>query len=196
MSRRLPPPVLPEHALPPSARARGRRTLMRLGAIAVAGIALRPILADALPTGEQAPDLALRTDSGTGTLSELRGRVVWLDFWASWCGPCRQSFPWMEAMQQRYGSQGLQVVALNLDAKAESARRFLAEHRATFTVAFDPSGDSARRYAVRAMPTSVLIGADGRVRTVHAGFRDADRPTLEAALRDALAARASMAKAS
>ena len=169
--------------------------LMRLGAVAAAGIALRPILADALPSGEQAPDLVLRTESATTSLAELRGKVVWLDFWASWCGPCRQSFPWMEAMQQRYGVQGLQVVALNLDAKPEAARRFLAEHRASFMVAFDHSGDSARRYAVRAMPTSVLIGADGQVRTVHAGFRAEDRDALETQLRDALSARAAMAKA-
>jgi cytochrome c biogenesis protein CcmG, thiol:disulfide interchange protein DsbE len=170
--------------------------LMRLGAVAAAGIALRPILADALPSGEQAPDLVLRTESATTSIAELRGKVVWLDFWASWCGPCRQSFPWMEAMQQRYGAQGLQVVAVNLDAKPEAARRFLAEHRASFMVAFDHSGDSARRYSVRAMPTSVLIGAGGHVRTVHAGFRADDRDALEAALRDALSARAAMAKAS
>ncbi len=190
MPRRLPVPLLPDHALPRHARTRGRRRVLQFGALAAAGIALRPLLADALPSGEAAPELALHTDTGTVSLAELRGRVVWLDFWASWCGPCRQSFPWMEAMQQRHGAKGLQVIAVNLDAKPDAARRFLAEHRTSFTVAFDPAGDSARRYAVRAMPTSVLIGADGRIRTVHAGFRDEDRAPLEAALREALAARA------
>ena len=190
MPRRLPVPLLPDHALPPHARTVGRRRVLQFGALAATGIALRPLLADGLPAGEAAPEFALRTDAGTVSLAGLRGRVVWLDFWASWCGPCRQSFPWMEAMHQRHGAQGLQVIAVNLDAKPDAARRFLAEHRASFTVAFDPAGDSARRYAVRAMPTSVLIGADGRIRTVHAGFRDDDRAPLEAALREALAARA------
>jgi len=189
MPRRLPVALLPDSTLPPHAHTRGRRRVLQFGALAAAGIALRPLLADALPSGEEAPELVLRTDTGTVSLAEQRGRVVWLDFWASWCGPCRQSFPWMEAMHQRHGAQGLQVIAVNLDAKPDAARRFLAEHRASFTVAFDPAGDSARRYTVRAMPTSVLIGADGRIRTAHAGFRDEDRKPLEAALREALAAR-------
>lgn len=190
MSRRLPLDLLPEHAASPARRTSGRRTLLRLGAVAMAGIGMHPMRAQALPPGEAAPELLLRTDTGPLALADLRGRVVWLDFWASWCGPCRQSFPWMEAMQQRHRAQGLQVVAVNLDTKPEPARRFLAEHPASFTVAFDPTGDSARRCAVRAMPTSVLIGADGRVRRVHAGFRDDQREQLEAALREALAARA------
>ncbi|MFM1988196.1 MAG: hypothetical protein RJA99_1153 [Pseudomonadota bacterium] len=183
MPRPLPPPRLPEHATPPGER---RHWLLRIGALTVAGLALRPMLADALPSGSPVPELALRTDAGDSSLAARRGRVVWLDFWASWCAPCRRSFPWMQAMHARYAAHGLDVVALNLDARPEPARRFLAEHPVGFTVAYDASGESARRFGVRTMPTAVLIGGDGRVVSVHAGFRDEDREVLEATLRRAL----------
>lgn len=183
MPRPLPPPRLPDHATLPGER---RHWLLRIGALTVAGLALRPMLADALPSGAPVPEFALRTDAGETSLAALRGRVVWLDFWASWCAPCRRSFPWMQAMHARYGAQGLEVVALNVDTRPELARRFLAEHPVGFTIAYDASGESARRFGVRAMPTSVLIGTDGRVIAVHAGFRDEDREVLEAMLRRAL----------
>lgn len=166
-----------------------RRAALR-GAALLASIALvpaRPVVAAIV--GAPAPELVARAEAGPLTLAEHRGRVVWLDFWASWCAPCRLAFPWMNAMQSRYGAHGLQVVAINLDTRAEPARRFLAESPASFLVGFDPAGDTARRYAIKAMPTSVLIGTDGRVLATHAGFRDADREPLEAAIRDAIARR-------
>ena len=166
-----------------------RRTALRLGVIATAGVLLRPFTADALVPGAVLPELVLRTDSGELRLAERRGEVLWIDFWASWCAPCRQSFPWMHTLQGRYAARGLQVVAVNLDSKPEPARRFLAEHPVSFPVAFDPQGDSARRAAVRAMPTSLLVDADGRVALVHAGFRDSDRAMLETAVEAALVRR-------
>jgi thiol-disulfide isomerase/thioredoxin len=179
---------------PPRAAAPSRRVALRLGAVATAGVLVRPLTVDALPAGVQAgapaPELAARTDAGPVSLADWRGRVVWLDFWASWCAPCRQSFPWMDAMQARYGERGLQVVAINVDARPEPARRFLADTPARFVVAFDAAGETPRRYAIRAMPTSVLIGADGTVLATHSGFRDTDREPLEATLRAALDARA------
>lgn len=184
--RTLPPPILPPHA---TLRGSRRHWLLRIGGLTVAGLALRPILADALPAGTPVPELALRTDAGESSLAAHRGRVVWLDFWASWCAPCRRSFPWMQAMHTRYHAQGLDIVALNVDAKPEPARRFLAEHPVGFTVAFDASGESARRFGVRTMPTSVLIGTDGRVLSAHAGFRDDDREVLESMIRRSLSER-------
>jgi cytochrome c biogenesis protein CcmG/thiol:disulfide interchange protein DsbE len=148
-----------------------------------------PSCAPALPSRPA----ALRPATTCAALDAPRGRVVWLDFWAYWCGPCRLSFPWMDAMQSRFGAHGLQVLAVNLDATPEPARRFLAEHPASFAVGFDPSGDTARRFSVKAMPTPVLIGADGRVLATHAGLRDADRDALEATIRDALARRTASA---
>jgi cytochrome c biogenesis protein CcmG/thiol:disulfide interchange protein DsbE len=165
-----------------------RRAALRSAAIAA--IACAPGLARAVAAGDAAPELSAQADGAPVRLADHRGRIVYLDFWASWCAPCRLSFPWMNAMQARHGAQGLQVIAVNLDAKPEAARRFLAETQAAFAVAFDPAGDTARRYAIRAMPTSLLIDADGRVLATHAGFRDTDRMPLEAMLKKALDDRA------
>ena len=124
--------------------------------------------------------------------------IVLLDFWASWCGPCKLSFPWMAAMQARHGASGLRVVAVNVDRQRAAADAFLRamqpQMTAPLTIAFDPAGETPERYGAKAMPTSVLIGADGRVLLHHAGFRDADKPALEAAIAAALAALARPAK--
>ena len=128
--------------------------------------------------------LQLTTDNFEQTITE--NDIVLLDFWASWCGPCRQSFPWMNELQSRYGSQGLQVLAVNVDANPPDARRFLAEVPAQFAVAFDGRGETPRRYEIKGMPTSVLIGPDGRVLFVHSGFRPEDRALIENQINQAL----------
>jgi cytochrome c biogenesis protein CcmG, thiol:disulfide interchange protein DsbE len=147
---------------------------------------LAAVQAKALDSGQPAPDVELRGSAATSHLSDLRGKLVYVDFWASWCGPCRQSFPWMNEMQRKYGARGLQVVGINLDAKRSDADGFLVEQRAEFAVAFDSKGESARRFGVKGMPTSVLIGRDGKVIHVHQGFRKDDGADLEARLVDAL----------
>jgi cytochrome c biogenesis protein CcmG, thiol:disulfide interchange protein DsbE len=139
-----------------------------------------------LEPGQPAPALQLPGTAGPVDLAALKGRVVYLDFWASWCVPCRLSFPWMNEMQARYGARGLQVLAVNLDTQRRAADSFLAQVPARFAVAFDSSGDTPRRYGVKAMPTSVLVGVDGAVLQQHAGFRDDDRAALEGAIVAAL----------
>lgn len=134
-----------------------------------------------------APRFSLPGAAGTVALDSLRGRVVYLDFWASWCGPCRASFPWMEAMQQRYRAKGLSVVAINLDRERRAADGFLARHPASFAVAFDPAGKVAEAYGVAAMPTSFLIGRDGAVLATHAGFAPGKAGELEARIQEACA---------
>jgi thiol-disulfide isomerase/thioredoxin len=163
-----------------------RQALLTLAAGATA-LLVRP--AHAVAVGEAAPVLQLPGLNGPVDLATLQGRVVLLDFWASWCTPCKLSFPWMNALQARLGPRGLQVVAVNLDRQRSAADVFLRQTPAQFTVGFDPSGDSPKRFGVKAMPTSLLIGADGRVLVQHEGFRDSDRPTLEAAVEAALAKR-------
>jgi cytochrome c biogenesis protein CcmG/thiol:disulfide interchange protein DsbE len=162
------------------------RLNIALAAAAICVAAATPALA--LDAGQAAPDIDLSSPGGTQKLSSLKGKVVYLDFWASWCGPCRQSFPWMNEMNSKYGAKGLQVVGVNLDAKQADADKFLAELPAKFSVAFDPKGESAKRFEVKGMPTSVLIGADGKVLAVHQGFKDDDRKELEAKFASALAA--------
>ncbi|MBL8289680.1 MAG: TlpA family protein disulfide reductase [Rubrivivax sp.] len=148
--------------------------------------------AGAVAVGQPAPAFTLAGLEGSVALEALRGKVVLLDFWASWCAPCRLSFPWMSAMQARHGAAGLRVVAVNVDRQRAAADAFLRAMQpqmgAPLTIAFDPAGETPERYGAKAMPTSVLIGADGRVLLHHAGFRDDDKPVLEAAVVAALAA--------
>ena len=103
-------------------------------------------------------------------LSAYRGKVVYLDFWASWCVPCRLSFPWMNQLQQLYGPKGLAVVAVDVDRDRALGEEFLKQVPAAFRVVYDPSGHIARAYDFREMPTSVLIGRDGKPHFVHDGF--------------------------
>jgi thiol-disulfide isomerase/thioredoxin len=145
--------------------------------------------ASALELGKPAPAFELNGLDGAVKLDKYQGKLVYLDFWASWCGPCRQSFPWMNEMQAKYGARGLQVIAVNLDSKNEDARSFLATTPAHFVVAFDPSGVAPRNYGIQGMPSSVLIGPDGKVLLEHAGFREADRAELESKIKSALGAR-------
>jgi cytochrome c biogenesis protein CcmG, thiol:disulfide interchange protein DsbE len=120
-------------------------------------------------------------------LTGFRGRVVYLDFWASWCGPCRQSFPWMEIMKSTYEVQGLEVVAVNLDKSRADADRFLKQFHPTFDVRFDPTAELPEIYKVQGMPSSVLIDRHGVTRFMHVGFRPVDGAIYEAQLRELLA---------
>ena len=140
----------------------------------------------ALEAGAWAPELSLPGIASPVSLAGFKGKVVYLDFWASWCGPCKQSFPFMNELQARYRAAGLEIVAVNLDVKRDDADKFLAQVPAQFTVAFDARGDSARRFAVKGMPSSYLIGRDGKVIAAHKGFKEDDRKELEAGIAQAL----------
>lgn len=120
-------------------------------------------------------------------LSRFRGRVVYLDFWASWCAPCRLSFPWMQAMKDAYERQGLTVVAVDLDRDRQDAERFLAKFHPNFDVRFDPQGEVAERFDIKGMPTGVIIDRHGVLRFTHIGFRPVDSGRYEDQLRTVLA---------
>lgn len=104
------------------------------------------------------------------SLAAYKGKVVYLDFWASWCTPCKLSFPWMNDLQRQYAQKGLVVVAVNVDHDRAAAGAFLHDTPASFPVIYDPEGKIAERFDVKDMPTSVLIGRDGAVHYVHQGF--------------------------
>lgn len=142
--------------------------------------------AQALEAGQAAPDFQLPGRQGTVKLADYKGKTVYLDFWASWCGPCKQSFPWMNAMQARYGAKGLRMLAVNLDQNNGDARGFLSDNAAHFDIAFDQPGATPRAYAIKGMPTSVLIGPDGKVLMVHSGFKEDQRDVLERQIKQAL----------
>ena len=120
-------------------------------------------------------------------LASLRGHVVYVDFWASWCGPCRQSFPWMEILKSTYQAQGLEIITVNLDGDRANAEKFLRQFHPTFEVRFDPTGELAERYKLEGMPSSMLIDRHGVTRFVHVGFRPIDGPLYEAQIRQLLA---------
>jgi cytochrome c biogenesis protein CcmG, thiol:disulfide interchange protein DsbE len=143
----------------------------------------------ALELQQKAPAFNLAGTSAGASVNSLAnaGKAVYVDFWASWCGPCRQSFPWLNDMQKKYGSKGLVVVGINVDKKREDADKFLAAIPAEFTLAFDPTGQTPKEWGVKGMPSSYLIGRDGRIRLIHAGFREQDRDALEEQIKKALA---------
>ena len=134
----------------------------------------------------EAPSVHLPAISGDFDLANLRGKVVYLDFWASWCKPCKKSFPWMTEMKEKYVEQGLEVVAINLDKDRSLADTFLKEFNVNFIVAFDGEGDTAERYKLRGMPSSYLIGRDGNLYASHIGFREKDNAKMEEAIQQLL----------
>ena len=124
--------------------------------------------------------------SATFDLAEHQGNVVVVDFWASWCVPCRRSFPWLNDMHAKYAEQGLVVVGVNLDANREDATAFLQEYPADFLIHFDNNAVLAKEYGVEAMPSSFVIGRDGQVKARHLGFKVKRQDEYEAILVEAL----------
>ena len=128
---------------------------------------------------EKAPSFSLKSDNGIISLKQFRGKVVYLDFWASWCVPCKKSFPWMNEMQQKYKSKGLVVLAINLDEDKSAAKVFLQQVPAKFTVAYDPDGVTPGKYQVEVMPTSYLIDRSGNLVGSHRGFKKSKKDKME-----------------
>jgi thiol-disulfide isomerase/thioredoxin len=134
-----------------------------------------------------APDFTLPAISGSTSLHDLRGKVVYVDFWASWCAPCRESFPWMAKMLDRYGKDGLVILAINLDKTRDAANAFLDVNYAPFMVAFDPAGKTAEAFGVSAMPSSFIVGRSGEIVASHEGFKASNADEVESRIRKALA---------
>ena len=148
--------------------------MFRFLKLAVVGALIQVSSVWAVESGQSLPALNLTEVQTT------KGQYIYIDYWASWCGPCRQSFPWMNALQAKLGSKGLKVVAVNVDAKRADADKFLVHTPAQFTVAYDPQGVSAKTLAIKTMPTSMLVSPEGKVLFVHSGFRTEEAGQLEA----------------
>ena len=118
--------------------------------------------------------------------TDASNQLLYLDFWASWCGPCRQSFPWMNDMHATYGKRGLRILAVSLDKNKSNAERFLREVPANFQIAWDPEGNSARAHQVKTMPTSLLIACRSSTVTRHSGFSASMTAALEADIKSGL----------
>jgi len=125
-------------------------------------------------------------DNSNIKISDFKGDVVYVDFWATWCPPCRKSFPWMESMQQKYKDLGFKIIAVSLDTKREVIDDFIKKMNPHFTIAHDPSGDSASAYKVQGMPSSYIIDRKGNIYKRHIGFNDSDKPRLESEIKKLL----------
>lgn len=139
----------------------------------------------ALEEGQQAPDFTL-PDIQDGkpaiTLSDLRGKTVYVDFWASWCAPCLRSMPLINELYAQYRERGFEVIAINVDDPIDDGREFLLDTPLDYLIAADTQNEVLEQYGVRGMPTSFLIDSEGVVRMVHMGFRDNDIKLIEAEL--------------
>ena len=154
-------------------------------AVALVLLASAATSALSLEVGDIAPVLSLQGREDPVAVP-ASGKLTYVDFWASWCGPCRKSFPWMNQMHRKYAAEGLEIVAVNLDQDGADAGAFLEQIPAEFGIAFDATGSSAALYGVKGMPTSFLVGADGKVLEVHTGFREKDAGVLEEMIRSHL----------
>ena len=118
-------------------------------------------------------------------LKPYRGKVIYLDFWASWCGPCAQSFGWLNEMNARYGSR-IEFVGVDVDADPWAGSHFLAQHRADFAIVPDPGGHLAKLYALEGMPSTIILDGDGNILHRHIGFRSSQVADYESAIVSAL----------
>ena len=137
--------------------------------------------ANATEVGQAAPQFTLPTllqDKPT-TLKQFAGKVVYVDFWASWCAPCRTSFPLLNKLHEKLKAQGFEVVAINLDEEKANAEKFLQEYPVSFTVLRDAKGEWADQFVVESMPTSFIIDKQGVVQNIHHGFTTDDIKDLE-----------------
>jgi thiol-disulfide isomerase/thioredoxin len=120
-------------------------------------------------------------------MEQHKGKIVYLDFWASWCVPCRKSFPWMNAMQAKHQDQGLVVLSINLDAQTTLAEKFLLESPANFAIIYDKKGVLAKKFQLKGMPSSYLFDRQGKLISAHSGFNRKKQQTYEHEIEQALA---------
>ena len=146
-----------------------------------------PIRCLALEPGDKAPGFQLPRLDADGNpgdtpvlLHQTDGKVRYIDFWASWCGPCRVSFPEIIALHEDLAGDGFEVIAISVDRDADDARRFMARFAIDYPVLLDITGETAARYEVQGMPTSFVLNAQGQVTLIHQGYRRGDMTAIRA----------------
>ena len=152
----------------------------RLNTLALTLLFFQP--AFGVTEGDAAPDFTLPVlgSESTGSLSATHGKVRYIDFWASWCAPCRVSIPQIVALQEELGRNRFEVIGINVDERVDDALDFLDRVPVNYKNFSDPDGSTAEAYALRTMPTSFVVDPDGRVTLVHEGFRRGDMETIRA----------------
>lgn len=144
-------------------------SFLKTAAVALAMLALSAQAA--LRPGDSAPDL--KSFKLEGALPELSGRVLLVDFWASWCAPCRKSFPVMKELHEKFAARGLVIVAISVDEEKSAMESFLKKNPVPYAIARDPAGQTPKAFQAEKMPSSFVIGADGKIAAVHSGFEGA-----------------------
>lgn len=151
----------------------------------VAILAMAIMLPVAGHAATPAPDFTLKSRSGENVrLEDLRGQVVMLNFWASWCGPCRQEMPLMDELYEQYKDLGFTILAVNVDENREDALRFLDKVPVSYPILYDPESRVSERYEVQAMPTTVMIDRDGNARYLHHGYQAGYEEDYERQIRE------------
>ncbi len=151
-------------------------------ALAACLLALSPVSAEV--TRAPAPDFTLKSRSGENLrLSEFRGEVVMINFWASWCAPCRQEMPLLEELYTRYRPLGFTILAVNVEEDPAKAKAMLKEIPVSFPVLFDTQSKVSRLYNVAAMPSTVLVDRDGNIRHLHLGYKPGYEKTYQEQVR-------------
>jgi peroxiredoxin len=142
--------------------------------IAVIGM-LTPLAVSAAEVGKPAPDFTLKSLSGENLkLSEMTGNVVLINFWASWCGPCREETPLLNALHSKYEPLGFTVLGVNVEEDVNGAKGFLKNFPVDFPVLLDNTNKVSKQYKVIAMPTTVVVDRDGNMRYLHQGYKSGD----------------------
>ncbi len=142
---------------------------------------LFPVCSWSAQSGDPAPECSLpllTDDSQTVSLNQFKGKVILLDFWASWCPPCEKSFPFLDQLQEKFKSKGLEVITVNLDEEKQDALTFIKSRPVTFTIVHDSEGICPELYQVQAMPSSYLIDKSGKIKYVNYGFLTSEEEAL------------------
>ncbi len=172
------------------ARSRRKKLDLRIIGILCAALGLTfDSNANGVEAGQAVPNCALTAvgNEQRYDMQQFRGKVVYVDFWASWCSACAQSFPFLNTLHRELQDQGLHVLGINLDEKPDDAKSFLVKHPASFAVALDAGGRCPRDFGVQAMPSSYLVDRKGIIRHVHLGFRRGEAEKLRGLVEQLLA---------
>ncbi len=136
----------------------------------------------ALQTEDPAPkcDAKMLQSTRPLDLENYRNKVLLIDFWATWCAPCKQSMPFLNALRNDLFDQGFEIIAINVDEDLEDAKKFLQSYPVDYVMASDVQGDCPQKYEVKAMPSSYFVDRKGVIRYIHLGFRRADEEEIRA----------------
>jgi thiol-disulfide isomerase/thioredoxin len=164
-----------------------KRAALLFAALALAALGMKSNPALAVEPGQPCPKVTLSADGQSFDAAKYSGKVVYVDFWASWCPSCRVSLPWLSELQKKYGAEKLQVIAVNVDSDSADAKRFLAGISGIdVPVVFDPEGKLPAAFDLLAMPSSYLLDQHGKVVSVYQGLRDSEKTQVESKIQDLL----------